>query len=46
MPLSEKAEKAIADLFKMLDLDNNGVLEKDEQQKAEKKLHSVRREND
>ena len=46
MPLSEKAEKAIADLFKMLDLDNNGVLEKDEQQKAEKKLHSVHREND
>ena len=46
MPLSEKAEKAIADLFKMLDSNNNGVVEKDEQKKAEKKLHSVHREND
>lgn len=40
-PLSAKAEKAIADLFKMVDLNKNGVLEKAEQKKAKKKLHSM-----
>ena len=46
MPLSAKAEKAIQDLFKMVDLNKNGVLEKAEQKKAKKKLHSVQRDND
>ena len=45
-PLSAKGEKAIADLFKMVDLNKNGVLEKAEQKKAKKKLHSVQRDND
>ena len=46
MPLSEQAGKAIEDLFNMLDLNDDGVIDTDEQQKAKKELHSVHREND
>ena len=38
--------KAISDLFTMLDLNKDGVIEKEEQEKAKEKLYSVHREND
>ena len=41
MPLSEKGEKAIADLFNMMDTNKNGKLEKAEQKKAMKNIHSM-----
>merc|ERR1719482_2357064 len=41
MPLSAKGEKAIADLFRMLDGNQNGVLDEAEQTQAEKNIHSM-----
>ena len=41
MPFSEKGEKAIADLFNLLDTNKNGTLEKTEQKKAMKNIHSM-----
>jgi len=41
MPFSEKVEKALADLFDMVDTNKSGMIEKAEQQKAMKKIHSM-----
>ena len=41
MPLSEKGEQAVLNLFKMFDKNKNGVIEKSEQKDAEKLLHSM-----
>ena len=41
MPLSAISEKAISDLFQMIDTNKNGVFELDEQHRALKNLHSM-----
>ena len=41
MPFSEKGEKAIVDLFNLVDTNKNGKLEKTEQKKAKKNIHSM-----
>ena len=41
MPLSEKGEQAVLNLFKMFDKNKNGLIEKSEQKDAEKLLHSM-----
>ena len=41
MPFSEKGEKAIADLFNLVDTNKNGKLEQTEQKKAMKNIHSM-----
>ena len=41
MPLSALTEKAISDLFQMIDTNKNGVFELDEQHRALKNLHSM-----
>ena len=41
MPLSAEAEEAFAELFNMIDTNKNGVIERREQEKAKKTLHSM-----
>ena len=41
MPLSKKGEKAIADLFTILDINKNGEIDGAEQQKTKKTIHSM-----
>ena len=40
-PLSATGEKAIAELFKMIDKNENGQLEKSEQKRVQKRIHSM-----
>ena len=40
MPLTNKGEKAIADLFKLLDDNQSGEIDEAEQDTANKKIHS------
>ena len=41
MPLSAISEKAISDLFQMIDTNKNGYIDLKEQHHATKKLHSM-----
>ena len=45
MPLSKKGEKAIADLFAILDISKSGEINKAEQEKAKKNIHSMSQPN-
>ena len=45
MPLTNKGEKAIADLFAILDISKSGEINKAEQEKAKKNIHSMSQPN-